>query len=158
MLTPIDIAKAHLRIDGLAEDTILAVYINAAEQSVAQHINRRLYADKPALTAAKAAAPTALTAATADYTAAKTAAYLLTDHAEQCAAMEAAHSDYLAAKNDYRETVRGIVINDQITSAVLLTLGDLYASREDTVIGASVAALPQGARFLMQPYRIGMGV
>ena len=35
-----------------------------------------------------------------------------------------------------------LLVNAAIKAAILLTLGDLYASREDTVIGASVAALP----------------
>lgn len=37
-------AKAHLRIDGTDEDTILAVYIGAAEKSASNFMNRNIYA------------------------------------------------------------------------------------------------------------------
>lgn len=48
----------------------------------------------------------------------------------------------------------GIVVNDQIKAAVLLTVGSLYAQREDVVVGASVAALPNGADYLLQPFKV----
>ena len=51
----------------------------------------------------------------------------------------------------YRQVFDGIVVNDQIKAAVLLTVGHLYANREDVVVGASVSALPNGADYLLQP-------
>ena len=54
--------------------------------------------------------------------------------------------------------IAGIVINAAITAAMLLIAGHLYANREDVVVGASVAKLPNGAQYLLQPYRSGMGV
>jgi hypothetical protein len=51
-----------------------------------------------------------------------------------------------------------IVITKSITAACLLILGNLYANREDTVVGVSVAELPQGSRSLLSPYRVGLGV
>lgn len=51
-----------------------------------------------------------------------------------------------------------MIINKVITAACLLILGNLYANREDNVVGASVADLPQGSRSLMQPHRVSMGV
>lgn len=51
-----------------------------------------------------------------------------------------------------------IVINAAITAAMLLIAGHLYTNREDVVSGASVAKLPNGAQYLLQPYRFGMGV
>ncbi|MGT2460041.1 head-tail connector protein [Cupriavidus basilensis] len=51
-----------------------------------------------------------------------------------------------------------MVANMEIQAAVLLTVGHLYMNREDTVIGVSVAELPHGARDLLQPYRVGLGV
>ena len=52
----------------------------------------------------------------------------------------------------------GIVINQAIQAALLLIVGHLYANREDVLAGVSVAQLPNGSQYLMQPYRIGMGV
>ena len=46
------------------------------------------------------------------------------------------------------------MVNDQIKAAVLLTVGHLYANREDVVAGASVAALPNGAEYLLQPFKV----
>jgi hypothetical protein len=45
-------------------------------------------------------------------------------------------------------------IFDQIRAAVLLTVGHLYANREDAVVGASVSALPNGADYLLQPFKV----
>ena len=52
----------------------------------------------------------------------------------------------------------GIVINAAIQAALLLIVGKLYACREDAVVGVSVTQLPNGAEYLLQPYRTGMGV
>lgn len=158
MLISLDIAKAHLRIDDSAQDVILALYIGAAEQSAADYLNRRLYADQIALDADVAAAPGALTAATATYTTAIAAAALIVNAVEQAVAIASAGQAYTAAQTLARETKAGMVVNDAIKAAVLLTLGDLFNSREDAVIGVSVAALPIGARALMQPHRCGLGI
>lgn len=52
----------------------------------------------------------------------------------------------------------GIVINPAIQAALLLIVGHLYANREDVLAGVSVAQLPNGSQYLLQPYRAGMGV
>ena len=52
----------------------------------------------------------------------------------------------------------GIVINPAIQAALLLIVGKLYACREDAVVGVSVTQLPNGAEYLLQPYRTGLGV
>ena len=52
----------------------------------------------------------------------------------------------------------GIVINPAIQAALLLIVGKLYANREDVLAGVSVAQLPNGSQYLLQPYRSGMGV
>lgn len=53
-----------------------------------------------------------------------------------------------------------ILVDDAIRAAILLTLGHLYRNREDVVAGqsAGAVALPLGARALLQPKRVGMGV
>ena len=52
----------------------------------------------------------------------------------------------------------GIVINPAIQAALLLIVGKLYACREDAVVGVSVTQLPNGAEYLLMPYRVGLGV
>lgn len=147
-------AKLHLRVDGIDEDALIGVYINAAEQSAVSLLDRGVYADGTALGAAKASAPADLTAATAAYTAAIAAAQALTDATEQAAATQAAESAYLRAKVAYRRAMDGMVVNEAIKAAVLLIVGSLYAQREDVVVGVSVAQLPNGAEWLLAPYKV----
>jgi len=148
-------AKIHLRAtDGTDEDALIGIYINAAELAAVKAMDRGVYADDTALTAAMAAAPAALTAATAAYTAAVTAADAMTDATEQCAALQVAETAYMRAQVAYRQVFDGIVVNDTIKAAVLLGVGHLYANREDVVVGASVAALPHGADCLLQPFKV----
>lgn len=147
-------AKLHLRVDGTDEDALIGVYITAAEQMAIALLDRGVYADGTALGAARAAAPAELTAATATYTAAIAAAQALTYATEQAAATQAAEYAYLRAQVAYRQAMDGIVVDDTIKSAVLLIVGHLYAHREDVVAGVSVAKLPDGAEWLLAPYKV----
>ena len=117
-------------------------------------MDRGVYADNTALQAAMTAAPAALTAATAAKEAAVAAAEALTDATEQAAAIQVAETAYMRAMVAYRQAFDGIVVNDQIKAAVLLTVGHLFANREDVVVGASVSALPNGADCLLQPFKV----
>ena len=147
-------ARLHLRVDGTDEDALISVYIAAAEQSAVSLLDRGVYADGTALGVAKAAAPGELTAATATYTSAIAAAQALADATEQAAATKAAESAYLRAKVAHRHAMDGMVVNEAIKAAVLLIVGSLYAQREDVVVGVSVAKLPNGAEWLLAPYRV----
>jgi exosome complex RNA-binding protein Rrp42 (RNase PH superfamily) len=120
------------------------------DQVVVVHVD----ADGTALQTAMTAAPAALTAATAAKESAVTAAEALTDADEKAAALQVAETAYMRALVAYRQAFDGIVVNDTIKAAVLLTVGSLYAQREDVVVGASVAALPNGADYLLQPYKV----
>lgn len=148
-------AKLHLRAtDGTDEDALIGLYINAAEQAAIKAMDRGVYADNTALQNAMTAAPAALTAATAAKEAAVAAAEAMTDEDEKAAALQVAETAYMRALVAYRQVFDGIVVNDQIKAAVLLTVGHLYANREDAVVGASVAALPNGADYLLQPFKV----
>ena len=50
----------------------------------------------------------------------------------------------------------GIVINDAIKSAILLHVGLLYENRENTVLNGQ--EMHMGAKWLLNPYRLLMGV
>jgi uncharacterized phiE125 gp8 family phage protein len=45
-----------------------------------------------------------------------------------------------------------------LQSAVLLTLGHLYENRESVVVGTSAVELPLAVKFLLQPYRLHVGL
>ncbi|MBU1816427.1 MAG: head-tail connector protein [Gammaproteobacteria bacterium] len=148
-------AKIHLRAtEGTDEDALIGLYINAAEQAAVKAMDRGVYADGTALQTAMTAAPAALTAATVAKEAAVAAAEAITDSTEKVAALQVAETAYMRAQVAYRQAFDGIVVNDQIKAAVLLTVGHLYANREDVVVGASVAALPNGADCLLQPFKV----
>ena len=147
-------AKLHLRVDGTDEDALIGVYIAAAEKSAIALLDRGVYADGTALGVAKAAAPVELDSAIAAYEAAMTAAEAMTDANAIAAAVQAAGNDLLRAQVAHRQAMDGIVVNDVIKAAVLLIVGSLYAQREDVVVGVSVAQLPNGAEWLLAPYKV----
>lgn len=146
-------AKLHIRIDHDEEDSLIQVYLDAAEESAAQYIDRNIYESQIALSAAIVAAPAGLEAATALYDAAIEAA-------ETDAATAGAEFVYASAMSETRKTLSGVVMNASIRSAVLLTLGNLYANRESVTVtnGQNAAELPMGVRFLLNPYRLEMGI
>ena len=147
-------AKLHLRVDGTDEDALIGVYITAAEQSAASLLDRGVYVDGTALGVALAAAPGELDTAIADYESAIAAAEALADETAKAASIQTAGNDLLRAKVAHRQAMDGMVVNEAIKAAVLLIVGHLYANREDSVIGVSVAQLPNGAEWLLAPYKV----
>lgn len=154
----LDQAKAHLNVFVADEDADITLKLDAAERSAVEYLNRNVYASQEALTAAIADAPAALSAATASYEAAMTAAELVENKVERGMAEFAAKENYENAIRAARWTHQGIVVNSGIKIGVLLTLGSLYANRENEVVGATVAELPQNARSHLRPYRASRGV
>lgn len=153
MLIDLATAKLHLRVDGTADDTMIALYIGAAESAAAQFLNRNIYADSSARTTARDAIPAALAIATLDYEAEIDAVEAMTVGADSYMARLAADESYTEAKTAARMTYQGIVINDQIKAAILLTIGHLFENREDSIVGVSAIALPMGCDYLLQPFR-----
>jgi hypothetical protein len=151
-------AKLHLRVTSTAEDALITIWISAAESAAVEFLNRYVYVDQDALDAAIAAAPAALTTATTAYDAAIAAAALIESEVERNMATFAAEDAYAKAQTVARMTHQGIVVNDNIKAAILLTLGHLYANREDVAANVTAAKLPMGACALLQPYRAAMGI
>lgn len=140
-------AKLHLRVTGGDEDTLIQAHLNAAEILSSSWMGRTIFENQGALTTARAAVPAALSAATTAYVSAVDAAGSLTSEAEACIALDAAEQDYMRAQTAARMTHAGIVINDLIKAAVLLTVGALYADRE-------TAEPPMAAQHLLQPHKL----
>lgn len=153
MLIDLATAKLHLRVDGTDDDAIITLYISAAEGTIAAYAQRNIYADAPTLAAAVAAAPASLAVATVVYDAAILAAELMDEGADQDMATFAANYAYAQAQKTAQMTFQGIVVNDQIKTAILLTVGHLFENREDSTVGQAATALPMGCSYIMQPYR-----
>lgn len=52
-----------------------------------------------------------------------------------------------------RRKAQGIIIDGTIKAAILLTVGHLYANRQDVVVGTGpVNQLPVGAKRMLEPY------
>lgn len=147
-------AKLHLRVDSADEDALIGVYITAAEQMAIALLDRGVYADGTALGVAKAAAPGELDTAIAAYESAIAAAEALADETAKAASIQTAGNDLLRAKVAHRQAMDGMVVNEAIKAAVLLIVGSLYTQREDAVVGVSVEQLPNGAEWLLAPYRV----
>ena len=147
-------AKAHLRVYGNDDDALIGIYIAAAERSAVAIVDRGVYADDAAKDAAIAAAPAALASATAAYTAAITAAHELSESGDQAAAIKAANASYIRAQVAFRKATDGIVADDIIKAATLLIVGHLYENREDVVAGQALSKLPNGAEWLLTPYKV----
>ena len=100
-----------------------------------------------------AAVPAALSAAKAAYVLAAADAALIADL--DLRLIEEAHAAdvYARALFAASRARRGLVADALVISASLLILGELWESREDVVVGVSVAALPNGARCLLDAYR-----
>lgn len=147
-------AKAHLYVSGVDDDAAITLKASAAEQIAIAYLNRNVYADQAALNAAIALVPAALIAAGVTYAAADAAADLITDSDARRAEKSYAFSKYSDAYLAGAATRNGIVINDLIIAAMMLILGELFAQREDSVIGVSVTAMPNGARKILNMQRI----
>ena len=147
-------AKLHLRVDGADEDALIGVYITAAEQMAIALLDRGVYADGTALGVAKAAAPAELDTAIAACKSAIAAAEALADETAKAASIQTAGNDLLRAQVAHRQAMDGMVVNEAIKAAVLLIVGHLYANREDAVVGVSVAQMPNGAEWLLAPYKV----
>lgn len=153
-----DQAKAHLRLsDGEFDPADLALKTAAAESDAIAYLNRHVYADQEALDAAIAAAPAALATASAAYSSAMTAAEAIEDDAERAIVTCGAKEAYTAAQLSILRTYRGMVVNDSIRAAMLLTLGHLFRNRENTVTGVTVESLPHGVCHLLRPFRVVPG-
>ena len=148
----IDQARLHCKSDS-ADDAALTLYVNAAEKAVAKAANRSIYASQGTLDTALAGISAALTAASAAYRAALAAADALAYTEDQDFAADKAQTAWRNAQVNATNAINGIVVDDMIIAAVLLTAGDWYKNRENTT-DKEMHRLPTGAERIMSHYRV----
>lgn len=140
----LDQARAYLKADG--DDDDLIVTSLASARSICQDYCNRVFYDTQ-------------DDSDADFIEA------LTDRADALAARETAYANvtsiattalitsrYRTILSAIEQRINGIVIDDAINAAILLTLGHLYVNREDNVsTGNNVVQVPVGAQRILQP-------
>lgn len=112
-LVTLDLAIGHCRANPGEENELIQIYLDGAEQSALDYLNRQVFTDK--------------------------------------AAMDAAVADGTAGEFP-------MVVNSAIKVAILKTTAEVYANREDSVVGATVVELPMSAKAFLRPHRIVPGV
>lgn len=156
----IDLAMKHLRAE--SEDLFdVQSKLDSAEDAAEQFLNRRIYVDDAALIAAMGTVIGLRAQYRLSLDASLQAAFLIENYGDRCMAESDARSRHEESLRAAAMIARGIVLNKSITAACLLTLGHLWANREDAVTGintSSVIELPHGSRSLLVPYRVDLGV
>lgn len=143
----IEEAKLHQRIDHDDEDLDIQSKLDAAESMVAQFLGRYFYKDESDLTSAF----NQIDQIQERFATEQLALQNLIEFDESL------YSGLVKQKRRDADRVismivNGIIFNSQIRAGILLTFGYLYETREDT------EDLPQSAKNVIQPYRIGLGV
>lgn len=154
-LVDVPTAKRELRVNHSVEDADLARKLNTAQEMVEAFLGRGVYETQETLDAAIAAAPAALAAASTAYESALDAARSLTVEAERELGESVAVEAYRDAARIYRSAVRGMLVNDSVRTAILLTTGALWEHRGDEV---ELEGMPQAAKTFLWPFRLGVGV
>jgi hypothetical protein len=151
MLVTIDQAKAQVRYGASYPDTKALIDLAAAEAKAQSFLNRRVFVDQEALDAAIAAAPDTLLAAGVTWIAGINASSAVMDNVARGEQLNHVNDVYREACTIVRQTYAGMVINDEIRKAILVTFEQLFLGSLDT-------AMPVGAESLLWPYRVGLGV
>jgi len=140
----LDQAKAHLRIDDSAGDTDLTLKLAAAERAATEYLQCNVYVDAPTLAAAIAAVPATLAAAKVTYDAAYLVAIAIEDADISLIEQAYAMTVYMRVVYAATRTRQGIVINEQVQSAMLLLTEFLVEKRDECEMAS---------HRLLDPYR-----
>lgn len=146
-------ALAHLRLEPDYPPDQVQPYVDAAADAAERYLNRRIFSDQAAFDAALDEVPSKLAAARVAYDAAVVAANALTDETERAAALKVACVRLQGARMHSDWTFAGLILAPSMRSAMLLTLGHLFANRSAVVVGGTAVELPRGALDLLRPYR-----
>lgn len=144
-IVPIDRARQHCRSD-FADDTILSVYLQAAERRVAALANRAIFPTPEERATAIAAIPAAMVSANLAYDSAIAAADLLSDKRDRELAKDIALATLNEVTASATKTLNGIVKDDAIEAAILICCGHFFRNRDE-------GDFPPAVEHLMFTYR-----
>lgn len=146
-IVTIDRARQHCRSD-FGDDTILSIYLKAAERRVASLANRAIFATAEERSTAIAAIPAAMVAANLAYDNALIAADLMADKRDRVLAKDVALAALNEATANATKTLNGIVKDDAIEAAVLICCGHFYRNRDEGDFPPAVENLMFTYRYL----------
>ena len=146
-------ARSHCRLDSDYPDEQLLPYIDGAEAAAQDYLNRAVFADVSELEAARTAAPQAIADASAAYAAALVEAGDFADTLARQAAVNVAKQRLADAQLGATRVTFGMVATPSVVAAILLTIGRLFESRSDIIVGAQGFELSEGAKALLRPFR-----
>jgi hypothetical protein len=146
-------ARAQVRVEDDYPVEQLQSHIDGAEDAAQGYLNRRIYETGQDLQDARLAYPAAVAAAVEERDRALAEAALIDGAEARAAATRVARVIYTETLAAADRCIHGVVVNPSLISAMLLTIGHLYANRSDVVVGAPAVELPQGAKSLLRPYR-----
>ena len=144
----IESARTYLKADGDDDDEIVAM-IAGATTICENYCNRVFYADADARNAdfTQALADRTTAIANRNFTLSSITGTSLDDSITRNLVTD----HYIQELGDITQRVNGIVIDDAIEAAILITLGHLYVNREDNLAtGNNVVQVPVGAQRILQ--------
>lgn len=151
----IEEARQQCRVGSDHPEDDLLPHIHGAEKYVVAHLNRAVFPDKQALEEAQNLLAAEMGAAFDEYRLAMDSARTMSNPAQRQTTISLAETKYAKAQLQAQRVINGIAIEGtSIKSAILLTLGNLFAHRETDVIGVTVAALPTGVPELLRSHRM----
>lgn len=143
----IDVIRQHLKLDeGDIEDDLLAQYTASAVRTCETYCNRVFYADEAAREAGRDKAWDDLLQARVDRDTARDLAE------DDCRLLGIIEDTYNSAVADCLSRTHGVIVDDTIRAAILMTIGHFYRNRQNVVVGANVAQIPMDAERILQPY------
>lgn len=153
----IEEAMQHLRVNDSAATNDILEKLAAAEDHAMQFLNRNVYKLESELMAAKVQAEIQIPLIHEAYSSTMQRASLMDYQFGRRALEDSASAAQAEQMARVRRTFAAIVINPSIRAAILLILGHLFENRED-VTAAAAFELPNGAKSLLWPYRVEIGV
>ena len=138
MTIDIDTARAAVKADG-DDDELVMRYLNGARGICQGYCNRNFYDTQEEADADFMAALTELQDA-------ENARYALLESVTTVTQKHAVRSRYAEIIGRIKQRINGIVVDDLIEAAILMTLANLYFNREDST------QVPQRAARVLQPY------
>jgi len=180
-------AKAHLRVDHTTDDSLIAIFLQAARQDCEEWTQRafitqtwevvidefpenEILIPRPPLQSVTSVkyddgAGVEVTLSAAEYTVdtASEPGWIVPTLSGWPATFDginAVRVQYVAGYATSGNSPDNLADNvpGPIKAAILLRLGQLYEHREDVIAGTTALAVPNGTQFLLRPYRMALGM